>query len=148
MRISVLSLCLKQKTAYEMRISAWSSEVCSSDLTASAAASGGVAASASLRAPPDRRRRRRRRVPRRYVAPRVAGTGMPAIHHRVALAGRWTARRRGRSARQRDPPPRRENSPAPHVPPPARGRDRSEEHTSELQSLMRTSYTVLCLHKK
>src|SRR3546814_2456855 len=25
---------------------------------------------------------------------------------------------------------------------------RSEEHTSELQSLMRTSYAVLCLHKK
>src|SRR3546814_9155289 len=26
--------------------------------------------------------------------------------------------------------------------------DRSEEHTSELQSLMRTSYAVLCLKKK
>src|SRR3546814_1694928 len=26
--------------------------------------------------------------------------------------------------------------------------DRSEEHTSELQSLMRTSYSVLCLKKK
>src|SRR3546814_3973842 len=32
----------------------------------------------------------------------------------------------------------------------ARGRfdDRSEEHTSELQSLMRISYAVLCLKKK
>src|SRR3546814_7189158 len=28
------------------------------------------------------------------------------------------------------------------------GIDRSEEHTSELQSLMRTSYAVLCLKKK
>src|SRR3546814_3022818 len=28
------------------------------------------------------------------------------------------------------------------------GLDRSEEHTSELQSLMRTSYAVLCLKKK
>src|SRR3546814_5783810 len=28
------------------------------------------------------------------------------------------------------------------------GRDRSEEHTSELQSLMRTSYAVFCLKKK
>src|SRR3546814_7375447 len=28
------------------------------------------------------------------------------------------------------------------------GRDRSEEHTSELQSLMRTSYDVFCLTKK
>src|SRR3546814_8581048 len=30
----------------------------------------------------------------------------------------------------------------------APGRLRSEEHTSELQSLMRTSYAVLCLKKK
>src|SRR3546814_8203530 len=29
-----------------------------------------------------------------------------------------------------------------------RGEDRSEEHTSELQSLMRTSYAVFCLKKK
>src|SRR3546814_10003293 len=28
------------------------------------------------------------------------------------------------------------------------GRDRSEEHTSELQSLMRSSYAVFCLKKK
>src|SRR3546814_6610733 len=30
----------------------------------------------------------------------------------------------------------------------ARGRKRSEEHTSELQSLMRISYAVFCLKKK
>src|SRR3546814_10813974 len=30
----------------------------------------------------------------------------------------------------------------------ASGPDRSEEHTSELQSLMRTSYAVFCLQKK
>src|SRR3546814_2882707 len=30
----------------------------------------------------------------------------------------------------------------------ARHRDRSEEHTSELQSLMRISYAVFCLKKK
>src|SRR3546814_4089233 len=30
----------------------------------------------------------------------------------------------------------------------ARGRCRSEEHTSELQSLMRISYAVFCLKKK
>src|SRR3546814_7272471 len=29
-----------------------------------------------------------------------------------------------------------------------RARDRSEEHTSELQSLMRISYAVFCLNKK
>src|SRR3546814_5154347 len=31
---------------------------------------------------------------------------------------------------------------------PARSADRSEEHTSELQSLMRISYAVFCLKKK
>src|SRR3546814_1781339 len=31
---------------------------------------------------------------------------------------------------------------------PLAGRDRSEEHTSELQSLMRISYAVFCLKKK
>src|SRR3546814_10490922 len=35
----------------------------------------------------------------------------------------------------------------PRSPAPARG-TRSEEHTSELQSLMRTSYAVFCLKKK
>src|SRR3546814_7285012 len=32
--------------------------------------------------------------------------------------------------------------------PPASGSGGSEEHTSELQSLMRISYAVICLHKK
>src|SRR3546814_4860244 len=31
---------------------------------------------------------------------------------------------------------------------PANGASRSEEHTTELQSLMRTSYAVFCLQKK
>src|SRR3546814_3625665 len=35
--------------------------------------------------------------------------------------------------------------PSPHA---AATEDRSEEHTSELQSLMRTSYAVFCLKKK
>src|SRR3546814_12842486 len=43
----------------------------------------------------------------------------------------------------RDPPPRK--GPGGHL----RGRNRrSEEHTSELQSLMRISYAVFCLKKK
>src|SRR3546814_6905205 len=36
----------KQKTAYEMRISDWSSDVCSSDLMVDAPVSGGIAAAA------------------------------------------------------------------------------------------------------
>src|SRR3546814_3674304 len=35
-----------------------------------------------------------------------------------------------------------------HVQSPSCTRQRSEEHTSELQSLMRTSYAVFCLNKK
>src|SRR3546814_4636378 len=34
MLMNYLCLCVKQKTAYEMRISDWSSDVCSSDLNA------------------------------------------------------------------------------------------------------------------
>src|SRR3546814_3157148 len=34
------------------------------------------------------------------------------------------------------------------APPKASAKKRSEEHTSELQSLMRTSYAVFCLKKK
>src|SRR3546814_1415143 len=44
---------------------------------------------------------------------------------------------RGRRARRGDPELRRR-----------RGGGRSEEHTSELQSLMRISYAVFCLKKK
>src|SRR3546814_5845247 len=40
--------------------------------------------------------------------------------------------------------PRKRSMPAP----PCGGRARSEEHTSELQSLMRISYAVFCLKKK
>src|SRR3546814_8699497 len=38
--------------------------------------------------------------------------------------------------------------PAPPRLPPKLASDRSEEHTSELQSLMRSSYAVFCLKKK
>src|SRR3546814_8449853 len=48
------------------------------------------------------------------------------------------SRRSGCRRRRGDPAPRRG----------WRGRRRSEEHTSELQSLMRISYAVLCLKKK
>src|SRR3546814_11308626 len=42
-KLSVLYfLCFKQKTAYEMRISDWSSDVCSSDLAHRHIAAGGI----------------------------------------------------------------------------------------------------------
>src|SRR3546814_10653738 len=58
---------------------------------------------------------------------------------------------RSRQSRQPLPGPdhRRRNRPyEAHKPTPKRPRPRSEEHTSELQSLMRISYAVFCLKKK
>src|SRR3546814_10332594 len=86
-------------------------------------------------------------------------SGRPAGHHgRSGLAFRALSRRGPRAAQG----PRRGAHGSPHHlslgagaaaevrPQPAgpRGADRSEEHTSELQSLMRISYAVFCLKKK
>src|SRR3546814_9593132 len=81
----------KQKTAYEVRISDWSSDVCSSDLDGA------------------------------DVAERHGDVGAGAGRHGKALVGI------GETELERQ---------------------RSEEHTSELQSLMRISYDVFCLKKK
>src|SRR3546814_4872947 len=85
----------KQKTAYEMRISDWSSDVCSSDLIASSTA---------------------------VLPPPITATFFPRKKKPSQVAQAET--------------------PAP------RSFCRSEEHTSELQSLMRISYAVFCLKKK
>src|SRR3546814_5694541 len=99
----------KQKTAYEMRISDWSSDVCSSDLAAVALGVG------SLESAP------RNRVGSQACTPESGGPGPLDRSTCTCLAV---------------PDPQR------------RGRRRSEEHTSELQSLMRISYAVFCLNKK
>src|SRR3546814_8988782 len=106
-----------------MRISDWSSDVCSSDLWADPGllSRSGLVSNPQSRIPnpgvenetTHPRRRHRRSRPDRLLA---------AVPHRF-----------GRDARQ---------GPAGH---PA---VRSEEHTSELQSLMRISYSVFCLKKK
>src|SRR3546814_4076539 len=64
-------------------------------------------------------------------------------HHRARRGSRRNARIRPRPdpCRDRRRPPRRR-------PRMGRARTRSEEHTSELQSLMRISYAVFCLKKK
>src|SRR3546814_9233836 len=63
---------------------------------------------------------------------------------KTGLAGRWEAKAAGCGRRRTLPPG------ASHAA--RRGechrRARSEEHTSELQSLMRISYAVFCLKKK
>src|SRR3546814_7574906 len=105
----VLIVCFfffKQKTAYEMRISDCSSDVCSSDLA-----------------------------------------GAFGVGHHFEILGAQPAfepPRRilpdAREERGQRQPDRRHRLPE--------GRGRSEEHTSELQSLMRISYAVFCLKKK
>src|SRR3546814_6570503 len=127
-------LCLfffffKQKTAYEMRISDWSSDVCSSDLGAPA---------------------------------RLIGVELAQLHVHL----------RGGDAIALQPcgiendPDFAVDATASHdrcdafylekalddlvvdIPGQLLQRHRSEEHTSELQSLMRISYAVFCLKKK
>src|SRR3546814_7095955 len=119
----------KQKTAYEMRISDWSSDVCSSDLRLAqrdpavvVPATGrrvrGAAGMAAVPAPTGAGGRRAGRGGRGSA---VAVAGLDDL----ALVGAGLAAGGGGW----------------------RGR-RSEEHTSELQSLMRISYAVFCLKKK
>src|SRR3546814_7264026 len=124
----VLFFFFKQKTAYEMRISDWSSDVCSSDLSA-------LSTSASGQGSPYFSSKSFSRLP--------ALTPM-RIEHPFAFAARTTS-----PTRSDDPIlpglMRRHAAPASAA---SRARLRSEEHTSELQSLMRISYAVFCLKKK
>src|SRR3546814_8877562 len=124
----ILVFFFRLNTAYEMRISDWSSDVCSSDLLP---------------------------VPRQeFVDPvdRMAadtldhvgepGFGLHAVQ--AACFGKRVKQRRGISAFG-GPDEHPVAAPQSNA---AQGIFRSEEHTSELQSLMRISYAVLCLKKK
>src|SRR3546814_2555065 len=112
--------CFKQKTAYEMRISDWSSDVCSSDLAQAAmpptllpsAPSATASAASQLAHVEDTS------PPRDWVALMKAWWQQASIEERREFL-RWVGEQ-----------------------------PRSEEHTSELQSLMRISYAVFCLKKK
>src|SRR3546814_9639429 len=118
MCVCLFCVFFKQKTAYEMRISDWSSDVCSSDLRV-------PAQQLSIQGI-------------RAVADDAAGPGCPnarAVSRRClcrAILRRHDAVRCGEHPASRD----------------RQGSGRSEEHTSELQSLMRISYAVFCLKKK
>src|SRR3546814_10708961 len=114
----------KQKTAYEMRISDWSSDVCSSDLQFAVwgESQGGHAAlwtaiAAKSYAPELRLVGTAAAAPPTDLADNMRKASEPNV--RALLMGftmySWS---------------------------------RSEEHTSELQSLMRISYAVFCLKKK
>src|SRR3546814_5223175 len=121
-----------------MRISDWSSDVCSSDLVEARRAPVAPAVDADVHAPDGA----------------VAGPGQAADHQRAAPVGH----RRLRAGAGDDRLHVHQPGEAPRL---AVGQQvgvlrgllavvpgRSEEHTSELQSLMRISYAVFCLKKK
>src|SRR3546814_10514040 len=128
----------KQKTAYEVRISDWSSDVCSSDLheigSAGAAPRDCPIALVWLRlrlaSRPDREDRTDDRDDDR-LDDRDAAEQHQHLH-------------RARSIGQARVEHRRQQRKIDRV----GDEHRSEEHTSELQSLMRTSYAVFCLKKQ
>src|SRR3546814_1404276 len=121
----------KQKTAYEMRISDWSSDVCSSDL---ARWTGQARCDCRWRMA-----RNRGSGPDRHAA--LPLTGMRrTFSFAASVLGRVTVNTPFLNvafAWSRSTP----------LGSPIR-RSRSEEHTSELQSLMRIPYAVFCLKKK
>src|SRR3546814_6532477 len=112
----------KQKTAYEMRISDWSSDVCSSDLLCETLERYRYIVR-SLLIPTDR-------LDKSFLLNetglrRIAGEReLPFQLSKLCLQGLQLVVEFGDI------------------------RERSEEHTSELQSLMRISYAVFCLKKK
>src|SRR3546814_8956015 len=79
--------------------------------------------------------------------------GVGGVAPTYEVRGVWVAGRRGRSAPDADriPVPHRRSGLRPRrllIRRLIRNAVRSEEHTSELQSLMRNSYAVFCLNKK
>src|SRR3546814_4994593 len=122
----------KQKTAYEMRMSDWSSDVCSSDLVELLVRNERphVVALVEARTDLDLLRAIRNRseylVERRLVYIETGASRADLTLIVENACSRTRARRVKISV----------------------GQHRSEEHTSELQSLMRNSYAVLCLKTK
>src|SRR3546814_4764687 len=107
-----------------MRISGWSSDVCSSDLSHELACAD-----------------RRDRLHERPGGGEFARCDQAAQHHRLPVYG---ARRRVRRKGDDDPSKVWKGGAILNG---IEEKPRSEEHTSELQSLMRISYAVFCLKK-
>src|SRR3546814_3980432 len=153
--VVLISCCFfKQKTAYGLRISDGSSDVCSSDLSirtsfAGSSASVSPAAGSTRRRPSKRKHVRSREggAPssgRCHVEP--AEDGFPRWRYAPPSAPRGRTNAPTRSLQSIAlGPSRRGERPAHLVAHRPRRKVRSEEHTSELQSLMRISYAVFCL---
>src|SRR3546814_10625381 len=124
----------KQKTAYEMRISDWSSDVCSSDLAELGSTNDWLADAARQGAPEGQWVRADRQTGGR------GRRGRTWVSEPGNLYASTLIRLRGG-----DPPAQQLGFVAALA---LHRALRSEEHTSELQSLMRISYAVFCLKKK
>src|SRR3546814_3990106 len=141
----------KQKTAYEMRISDWSSDVCSSDLRRGRApfaiAQLVQEALAQLRDDLVIGVAREQAVGIE-IAPRRVERGN-ALDQAVAfVADGEHAGRRCQGFEQQGRTRTRRADDEHRAVERGVGIARSEEHTSELQSLMRISYAVFCLKQK
>src|SRR3546814_8963599 len=129
----------KQKTAYEMRISDWSSDVCSSDLRERFQK---LLNKLGLRQPPNRTARTEGEA-----LAHAAEIGYPlVVRPSYVLGGRAMEivhEQQDLERYMREAVKVSNDSPVllDHF------LNRSEEHTSELQSLMRISYAVFCLKK-
>src|SRR3546814_10833942 len=121
----------KQKTAYEMRISDWSSDVCSSDL--------GDPARHDDRLPAGSRSIVHAGVG--HIAAKKPGHLRLKFKQHLQRALRNLRLIRGIGGKELATLNQMIDAGGHMVP-------RSEEHTSELQSLMRISYAVFCLKKK
>src|SRR3546814_6813301 len=136
-----------------MRISDWSSDVCSSDLARICLESlfqrrPAVGREAEAEGAP---RRLRNPALRQVIARRGAVRTVELLREPVGGGLRHVAQARlrlgllgGARVGGRDLPPRLGGKLLDRV----HERQRSEEHPSELQSLMRISYALLCLQKK
>src|SRR3546814_1944198 len=125
----------KQKTAYEMRISDWSSDVCSSDLRTAGYSpddAGGLDGLASPCKPFDATALSASAMSVSIALAR-ASISFAALSYRVSKSG--SSLQAARSSRGTSRKAARINNPCDNG-------CRSAEHTSELQSLMTTSYAV------
>src|SRR3546814_8662825 len=123
----------KQKTAYEMRISDWSSDVCSSDLWSRQLF---IALCRRYGIKPFRyTRMHRQTVIIRAPASFVQMTLWPEFEELSSALTAHLDEITTKIIRE-------------EVHEATQDADRSEEHTSELQSLMRSSYAVFCLKKQ
>src|SRR3546814_1538422 len=122
----------KHKTAYEMRISDWSSDVCSSDLPLKQKSHSELCRLCEHRG--NSVSQNRRAGSAGEFQKLIPGD---ALDQRVARAGPIELRDDDEIVPDQENTFRQKS-----------GKGRSEEHTSELQSLMRISYAVFCLKKK